>query len=93
MISTQMLTVLLGVSGLGFMFAPEVWKSVAGFFKKKPAQQLQGEVLSSEEPLVSMLFSLVEMRRFVASDPKAVEAIDTVLTPAIFKAGTEKHES
>ena len=47
----------------------------------------------AEDPIVYTLYSLVQMRKLVANDPKAVEAIDTVLTPAILRAEAKHDES
>jgi hypothetical protein len=88
-ISNQMLVVILGVSGLGLLFAPEAWKSVLSLFKKK--QQISS---ASEIDTVQVLSDLIKLRRHLADDPKAIEAIDTLITPSVIrKEGAKKHES
>jgi len=87
-ISNQMLTAILGISGLGLLFAPEAWKSVLSMFKKKPA------VVSSSSDTVSLLSHLIELRRHLSDDSKAIEAIDTVITPSVIrKEGARNDES
>jgi len=88
-ISNQMLVMILGISGLGLLFAPEAWKSVLSLFRKK--QQVSA---SSGVDTVEVLSDLIKLRRYLSDDAKAIEAIDTLITPSVIrKEGSKKDES
>ena len=89
MISNQLLVLILGVSGLGLLFAPEAWKSVLSLLKKK-----QPMTVANDTDTVSVLSDLIRLRRYLSDDAKAVEAIDTLITPSVIrKEGARKDES
>lgn len=87
MISTQTAVIILGVAGLGFLFAPELFGSVRSMFGKKSAAGDKFDV-------VAMLTLVIDLRNHLSDDPKAIDAIDTVVTPAIIrKEGARNYES
>lgn len=87
MISNQVLIVLLGISGLGLFCAPEAWRLVISMFKRSEKPQNV-----EYHDTVAMLSSVIDLRRYLSDDPKALEAIDTVLTPSIVRRDGAKRD-
>lgn len=87
MISNETLMLALGASGLGMLFGPELVKLLVSVFKGKQPSTGAFDV-------VAVLASVIELRKHLADDPKAIEAIDTVITPSVIrKEGVRSNES
>jgi len=90
--------VLVGLAGLAVMAWPELGK----LFKRilsKPASPIipgnpedEGELVFEVAEPVAHLAHLLELRRYLEGNTKALEVIDTILAPSIMKAGGAKHE-
>ena len=94
MIDTATLQLLLGLGAAYTFFGPQLLGLVKRIFTRpKSDPKPEAVLVEHEDPIVYTLYSLVQMRKLVASDPKAVEAIDTILTPAILRAEVVPDES
>lgn len=96
MITTPILSAVMGVAGVLLLFGPQ-FLGIARRLLAKPAPSPSVEVHPAvpphDDPMVYTLYSLIHMRKIVANDPKAVEAIDTVLAPAILRSEVTLDES
>jgi hypothetical protein len=88
--NTFNLQLLIGGAGLLVLFGPAAWgagKRLLSSSSSNPSPSGHGE------DLVDSLYALMVIRSRVASDPKALEAIDTVITPALLRSGDKADES
>jgi hypothetical protein len=88
--NTPTIQILIGAAGLAVLFGPSAWgagKRLLSSSQADPSPSGHGD------SVVDSLSALMQIRRQVKSDPKAVESIDTVLIPAIIKAEADQDGS
>jgi hypothetical protein len=88
--STFNLQLLIGAAGLAVLFGPAAWgagKRLLSSSSSNPSPSGHGD------SVVDSLSALMHIRRQVKSEPKALEAIDTLITPALIRSGDQADES
>jgi hypothetical protein len=88
--NTFNLQLLIGAAGLLVLFGPAAWgagKRLLSSSQADPSPSGHGY------SVVDSLSALMQIRRQVKSDPKALEAIDTLITPALIRSGDQADES
>jgi hypothetical protein len=88
--NTPTIQILIGAAGLAVLFGPAAWgagKRLLSSGSADPSPSGHGD------SVVDSLSALMQIRRQVKSDPKALEAIDTLITPALIRSGDQADES
>ena len=88
--NTPTIQILIGAAGLLVLFGPAAWgagKRLLSSSQADPSPSGHGD------SVVDSLSALMQIRRQVKSDPKALEAIDTLITPALIRSGDQADES
>jgi hypothetical protein len=84
------LQLVIGAAGFLVLFGPAAWgagKRLLSSGSADPSPSGHGD------SVVGSLSALMRIRRQVKSDPKALEAIDTLITPALIRSGDQANES
>jgi hypothetical protein len=88
--NTFNLQLLIGAAGLLVLFGPAAWgagKRLLSSGSPDPSPSGHGS------DVVDSLSALMQIRRQVKSEPKALEAIDTLIAPALIRSGDQANES
>jgi hypothetical protein len=82
--STSLVSALLGSAAVLVLFGPQLLAKVRGLGSRPATPAPAGD-----DGAIQLLAALLQLRRHLASDPKATEAIDTILTPAVLRESSK----